>query len=75
MPQNRGARPALMLAVKRGVIWQVGRGRHLWRFEGWSVLADPRPSSLSGERCGEEENSAANMHGDVGQELAKPKQG
>jgi hypothetical protein len=38
-----GARPILMLAVKRGVIWQVGRGRHLWRRRGNLVLADPQP--------------------------------
>jgi hypothetical protein len=31
----RGARPILMLAVKRGVIWQVGRGKHLRRSYGF----------------------------------------
>jgi hypothetical protein len=58
-----------MLAVKRGVIWQVGRGKHLWRLEGKLLLADPQLWDPSGEGCGEEEVSAAKMHGDVGQGL------
>jgi hypothetical protein len=60
-----GARPILMLAVKRGVIWQVGRGRHLRRLANWSVLAEPQPSDVSGEGCGEGEECVAKMRGDV----------
>jgi hypothetical protein len=31
------------LAVKPSVIWQVGRGSHLWT---GSVLTDPQPSNV-----------------------------
>jgi hypothetical protein len=59
-----------MLAVKRGVIWQVGHGSYLGRMASLSVLADPQAPNLTEGRCGEVEDSAAQTQHDVGQGCA-----
>jgi hypothetical protein len=61
-----------MLAVKRGVIWQVGRGSYLGRIASLSGLADPQAPNLTEGRCGEVKDSAVQAQDDVGQGGANP---